>query len=433
MYNNTQIVKRSIFSALVWHLEDKEATVLLGPRQVGKTTLMKELQKYLTDVKKVTAANIFFFNLDILGDREIFESQEKFIVFLRERSRDNFIYVFIDEAQKIKEAGTFIKGIYDLDLPLKLILSGSSSLEIKDKLGEPLTGRKKVFTILPFSLTEFLDYKEPLLRNNIEKAEILTADEKYKIESCLNEYIVYGGYPRVATEKDKVRKEELLAEIYTSYVEKDIAGFLRIKEPLAFSNLVKLLATQNGRLCNVNHISKELNLNQRTVDNYLYYLEQTFIVKKLPPFFSNAKKELVKMPKIYFFDTGLRNLAVSDFSDLEKRKDRGELLENFVYSELAKKIKATDKINFWRNKSGLEVDFVIRKGTRTIPFEVKTKIGELKIEPGLKTFSELYKTKTAYLIFGEGMAGKIKKGETEISFIPVCKIAQVLKNILLIV
>lgn len=423
MHTDTTIVKRAVFLRLAEHLDEKEATVLLGPRQVGKTTLMKALQKHLTEAKKISESNIFFFNLDILGDQEMFESQEKFIAFLRERSRDNFIYVFIDEAQKIKEAGVFIKGIYDMDLPLKLILSGSSSLEIKNKLGEPLTGRKKVFTILPFSFVEFLDYKEAGFREKIMKAVILTADEKYKINSYLNKYIVYGGYPRVVTEKNEARKKELLEEIYSSYIEKDIAGFLKIKEPLSFSSLVKLLAIQNGQLCNVNNISKALNLNQRTVEKYLFYLEQTFVVKKLPPFFSNAKKELVKMPKVYFFDTGLRNLLVSDFSEMEKRKDRGELLENFVYIELTKNMGVADRVNFWRNKSGAEVDFVFRKGAEIVPFEIKTKISELKIEPGLKVFMELYKIKTAYVVFMEGESGDNKKGDVHISFIPVYKIA----------
>ncbi|MFA4817847.1 MAG: ATP-binding protein [Parcubacteria group bacterium] len=422
MYNDTIIVKRAVFSKLVEHLDAKEATVLLGPRQVGKTTLMKALQKHLIEVKKIVESNIFFFNLDILGDQEMFESQEKFITFLRERSKNDFIYVFIDEAQKITEAGVFIKGVYDMNLPLKLVLSGSSSLEIKNKLGEPLTGRKKVFTILPFSFTEFLDYKEEGFQKNIMKADLATADEKYKINSYLNEYLVYGGYPRVVTEKNESRKKELLEEIYSSYIEKDIAGFLKIKEPLAFSNLIKLLAIQNGQLCNVSNISKALNLNQRTVEKYLFYLEQTFVVKKLPPFFSNAKKELVKMPKVYFFDTGLRNLLASDFLELEKRKDRGGLLENFAYNEMAKNLGVADRINFWRNKSGAEVDFVVRKGAEIVPFEIKTKISEPKIEASLKTFLELYTIKMAYILFGEGKSGRYKKMGANISFMPIYKV-----------
>jgi len=427
MYDDTKIVKRAIFFELAKHLDEKEATVLLGPRQVGKTTLMNELKKYLQESKNIPESRIFFFNLDILGDREMFESQERFIAFLRERSRDDFIYVFIDEAQRIKEAGIFIKGIYDMGLPLKIILSGSSSLEIKDKIGEPMTGRKKVFAISPFSFKEFLEYKERGFWENISKSSILTADEKYKIGSYLSEYIVFGGYPRVATEKNETRKKELLEEIYSSYIEKDIAGFLKIKEPLVFSNLIKLLAVQNGQLCNVNHISKELNINQRTVKKYLFYLEQTFVVKKLPPFFSNAKKEIVKMPKIYFLDTGLRNLLVSDFSELKKRNDDGALLENFVLNELSRAVGAAEMINYWRNKSGTEVEFIVRKGAEIIPMEIKMKIKGFKIGNGLKSFKELYKAKAAFTLFGEGE--EKRNAADGVNFAPAYKAGELFKNL----
>lgn len=414
MQSTTIIVKRTIFPALLSHLMEKEATILLGPRQVGKTTLMKELRKYLIEDKNILASNIFFFNLDILGDQELFESQEKFIAFLKERSQRNFLYIFIDEAQKIKQAGTFIKGVYDLDLPIKLILSGSSSLEIKNKLGEPLTGRKKLFTILPFSWEEFLDYKEPGFKKTAFVSTMITSEEKYKLTSYWDEYLAYGGYPRVVTEDDKNIKQELLEEIYGSYIEKDIAGFLKIKEPLAFSNLVKLLAIQNGQLANTHGISKALNLNQRTVEKYLYYLEQTFVIAKLPPFFSNAKKELVKMPKIYFFDTGLKNLLTADFSGLSHRKDKGELLENFVFNELKRKLNKTDKLNFWRNKAGAEVDFVIRQGAVLSAFEVKAKNENLKTEPSFKVFLAQYKSHKNYILFGEGTEGE--KLEANITF-----------------
>lgn len=420
MQSTAKIVKRMAFPALLSHLKEKEATILLGPRQVGKTTLMKELRKYLIEDKNVLASNIYFFNLDILGDQELFESQEKFISFLKERSQHNFIYVFIDEAQKIKQSGTFIKGVYDLGLPIKLILSGSSSLEIKNKLGEPLTGRKKLFTILPFSWEEFLDYKDPGFKKTAFESTILTSEEKYKLTRYLDEYLAYGGYPRVVTEDDKNTKKELLEEIYGSYIEKDIAGFLKIREPLAFSNLVKLLAIQNGQLANTHSISKALNLNQRTVEKYLYYLEQTFVIAKLPPFFSNAKKELVKMPKIYFFDTGLKNLLTADFSGLSQRKDKGELLENFVFNELKKKLNKTDKLNFWRSKSGAEVDFVTRQGTSLSAFEVKAKNENLKTEPSLKAFLMQYESRKNYILFGEGAEGENQ--ELNISFKPIYKI-----------
>lgn len=423
MHKSTKIVKRMIFADLIAHLDVKEAMILLGPRQVGKTTLMREMQKYLVENKKILPKNIFFFNLDILSDREIFQSQSDFINFLRERSRNDFIYVFIDEAQRIPQSGIFIKGIYDLELPVKFILSGSSSLEIKNKMQETLTGRKKVFAILPFSFEEFLDWKEDKFKEIIFQSTALTAEELFKANDYLNEYIAYGGYPRIVIEKDEEKKKELLEEIYSSYIEKDIIGFLKIDNSLAFSGLVKFLALQNGQLANMHQISKSLNLNQRTTEKYVGYLEQTFVIRKLSPFFSNAQKEMVKMPKIYFLDTGIKSLIASDFSKFKNRSDGGALLENFVFNEIKRKLKMAERTNFWRNKTGAEVDFIIRKGVEIIPMEVKTKNEDLKIEKSLRSFCGDYKIAKGYVIFGEGQTGK--NDALNIHFLPAYKIPSI--------
>jgi len=420
MQSNAKIVKRLIFNGLVEHLNVKEATILLGPRQVGKTTLMREMQKYLIENKKIGPKNIFFFNLDILADREIFQSQKDFINFLRERSRNDLIYVFIDEVQRIPQSGIFIKGIYDLDLPVKLVLSGSSSLEIKNKMQESLTGRKKVFTVLPFSFEEFLDWKEYGFKEVVFQATLLTTEELFRANYYLNEYIVYGGYPRVVVEKDVEKKKELLEEIYSSYIEKDIVGFLKIDDSLAFSSLVKFLAAQNGQLANVHQISKSLNLNQRTVEKYVGFLEQTFVIRKLSPFFSNAQKEIVKMPKIYFLDTGLKNLITSDFSKFKNRADAGAILENFILNEMKRKLKIAERINFWRNKSGSEVDFIIRVGSEIIPMEIKIKNTDFKIEKSLRSFCAEYAIAKGYVIFSEGQVGK--NDALKINFLPAYKI-----------
>ncbi len=419
MYNDTQIVKRSVLSRLIEHLEEKEISILLGARQVGKTTLMRELQIHLISKKKIAEDQIHSFNLDIFTDREIFLSQDNFINFLRERSADKFIYVFIDEVQRIENAGLFIKGVYDLGLPVKMILSGSSSLEIKDKISEPLTGRKKIFLITTLSFEEFVLARENKL--NILKNTILRSEEKHRLQQYLNEYIVYGAYPRVALERDAEKKKELLGEIYSSYIEKDIAGFLKIKEPQIFSNLVKLLAFQNGQLCNTNSIAKNLNINQRTVEKYLYYLEQTYVIQKLAPFFSNPKKELVKMAKIYFSDTGIVNLLLGDFSNLETRKDKGEPLENFALNTLKEKMEIADRINFWRTKSGVEVDFVIRKGAITFLFEIKATLPDEKELRGLRLFNEVYKVENSFVVYKKETLKKINnKNIHEVPAVKLC-------------
>lgn len=424
MHHSTEIVERTQFKALKEHLDEKEITLILGPRQVGKTTLMLELKDYLLEEKKIPAQNIYYFNLDLTTDLELFATQKKFVEFLRDRTRDsNFIYVFIDEAQRISKTGLFLKGVYDLGLPLKMVLSGSSTLELKKKLQEPLTGRKKIFKILPFSFDEFLIFRDDRLKKIIENSTTLLAEEEFKIKKYLEEYLLFGGYPRVVIEPEEEKKKGMLEEIYNSYIDKDIVRFLKIRDPLSFSNFVRFLANQNGALLSISHTATTLNINQRTLEKYLYYLEQTFVIRKLTPFFTNPQKEIVKMPKIYFLDTGLRNFACSDFSKLEERSDRGELLENFVLSEINFKLKLSQKVNFWRGKDGrYEVDFVVRIGTKLIPVEVKTKKEDTRLSFGYKSFLRQYQIKKGLIVLALGKEGKIKSETGDIELVLAYKV-----------
>jgi len=419
MQSNTKIVERDIFPSLVKHLSQKEITLLIGARQAGKTTLMKELRRHLIEGRGALENNIYFFNLDIFSDQDVFISQEKFINFLRERTENNnFIYVFIDEAQRIKNAGLFIKGVYDLGLPVKLILSGSSTLELKSQFQESLTGRKQIFYIPTLSWREFLRSKnEGLLKVLALKNH--TSEENFLLDKFLKEFLVYGGYPRVAIETAKIRKQEILGEIYSSYIEKDVVGFLKIAEPEYFSNLVKILSTQNGELTNSSNLASEANLNPRSIDKYVYYLEQTFVIRRLKPFFTNAKKELVKMPKIYFNDVGLRNFSLASFSAWEQRSDRGSLLENFVFNELQNQLNAGEKINYWRSKDGAEVDFVLRRNEQIIPIEVKNFMEQFKYSKSYALFMEKYKIKNGYIITLNGNGEKRKYDGTEIEFLNI--------------
>jgi predicted AAA+ superfamily ATPase len=411
MHHNAEIVERTQFNALKEHLDEKEITLILGPRQVGKTTLMLELKDYLFEEKKIPAQNIYYFNLDLTTDFDLFTTQKKFVEFLRDRTKHaNFIYVFIDEAQRIGKTGLFLKGVYDLGLPLKMVLSGSSTLELKKKLQEPLTGRKKIFKILPFSFDEFLTFKDDSLRKIIKNSTTLLAEEDFKMKKYLEEYLLFGGYPRVVIEREEEKKKGILEEIYNSYIDKDIVRFLKIRDPLSFSNFVRFLANQNGTLLSISHTATTLNINQRTLVKYLYYLEQTFVIRKLTPFFTNPQKEIVKMPKIYFLDTGLRNFACSNFSKLEVRGDRGELLENFVLGEINLKLKLSQKVNFWRGKDGRhEVDFIVRTGMNIIPIEVKTKKEDAHLSFSYKSFLEQYRPKKGIIVLAYGREGKINQ------------------------
>lgn len=417
-------VKRDLFDKVAKHLSNEEISLIIGPRQVGKTVLVKQLQKYLMEEKKISQKLIYYFNLDIIKDRELFENQTEFIEFLKQKSLKNKIYVFVDEAQKAKEAGVFFKGVYDSDLPVKLILTGSSSLEIRSKIHESLTGRKRVFHLLPFSFLEILNYRNSELYNLVVSRKKIFAYDLEKILNLFFDYSVFGGYPQTVLVEDDEEKTEYLKEIFNSYIEKDIIGFLRIENESNFSKLVKLLAAQIGSLINVAELSSLVNTDRYTIGRYLLNLEKTFVVYNLKPFFSNPRQELVKASKIYFIDNGLRNLSLENFNKpFAGRQDKGALLENAVLKELLllKHLKNFN-LKFWRSKQKAEVDFIIEQGIDILPIEIKSNLSSAKLEASLLGFISRYQPKKA-LVVNLGYRGVKKIGKTEVFFIYPFEIA----------
>ena len=395
-----KIIERTIFQEIKQHLKEKEITVIVGARQVGKTTLLLYLKDYLISQKKISQERIFYFNLDRLKDLDFFSDQEKVIRFIKTRKDLGTIFLLIDEAQRISNAGRFFKGIYDLGLPVKLVLTGSSALELKAKFQESLTGRKRMFYLWPLSLIEVVKYKDPALKKLIEKTKIISQYDLDKIREIEEELAVFGGYPRIVIEENYQKKINHLEEIHNSYLEKDIINFLKIKKPLIFNKLTSCLSNQICELVNLNELSNSLGIERKTIEHYLNILEQTFIIKLLPPHFKNFRKELVKMPKVFFVDNGLRNFVLGNFNSFQERLDKGAVLENFVANELLKKISSPDSLHYWRTLHKAEVDFVIRYGNnKVIPIEAKaTELKKKKVSRSYCHFIKEYKPKKGYLI-----------------------------------
>lgn len=412
----TQIIKRDLFDELVAHLPKKEATVLIGPRQAGKTTLIMSLRDHLIREGNVSERHIFYFNLDRFSDLDFFSSQEATIQFLKSKIGSDRIYLFVDEAQRVKEAGLFFKGIYDLDLPVKLILTGSSSLEIKSKFIEPLTGRKRLFHLYPFSFHEFLSAKNPELRHILEQFSPLSLYEKRALNVLFDEFVIFGGYPQVVLSEQEEDKKKILEEIYNSYIEKDIIAFLQIKKPFSFKKLINLLAYQTGQLMNVHELSVPLAIERKTIEQYLHILTETFIITMISPFFTNRRKELIKMPKVYFWDLGLRNFAINNLHKISERNDQGQLLENFIINELCKFPVFTKHIYFWRTHHGAEVDFVLGNGNTLFPIESKWQTKNKIIPIGLRNFIEQYKPMKACIV-NMNSDMEIKYDKTTIFFV----------------
>jgi len=295
-------IKRKIYNELKKHLKSPEISLILGPRQAGKTTLMLKLAEELRAKGQPTA----YFNLDVIEDRLYFESQHTLLDRIEKMVGQKKAVVFLDEIQRLNNAGLFLKGLFDLNSPYKFVVSGSGSLELKANIIEPMTGRKKIFYCQPLSFTEFAAYKI-----GAEFGEVPTslAVNSFERQRLIKEYFTYGGYPRVVLAQTHEEKIALLSEIYQSYLEKDVQLLLGVEKETAFQALVKILANQVGNLVNKSELSHTLGLTEKTLEKYLFLLEKTFIISLVRPFFRNVRKEIRKSPKVYFFDLGVLNLA----------------------------------------------------------------------------------------------------------------------------
>lgn len=396
------VVERKLKKEIIPWLQRDEIIVLTGARQTGKSVLLFQL---ILDCLLKKTNNIHYFNLDVEGHKNKLNNSE-YLISLISKSKSK-CYIIIDEIQRLKEPGLFLKGIYDLNMNVKFIVSGSSSIEIKSKVHETLAGRKKVFQLKPFDVEELirLFYPDKSLK------EILN-NEIY-LNKVITHFLIYGGYPKVAKEKNKKFKLELLDEIFKSYIEKDIKSLLNVENERAFINLVKLLSSQIGNLINKDELSGTLGIHKNTLDGYLFYLEQTFILDFLRPFYKNPRKELLKNPKVYFLDLGLRNYAINNFEGFDFRPDKGALFENFLYLLLKNK----HPLNFWKTKAGAEVDFILLDGLIPVPYEVKaSSLSDYKISKSLRSFIQTYNPKEAYCI-NLGKTGKIKIENSNVNFI----------------
>lgn len=414
------MIKRTLFNELKTHLKKKEISFIAGPRQAGKTTLMLMLKDYL--LKR--GENIVFLNLDIEMNKVFFSSQEKLMGKIQLEIGKKQGYVFIDEIQRKSDAGIFLKGIYDQNLPYKLIVSGSGSVELKEQIYESLVGRKRVFELSTITFDEFVSFKTDYrYERRLEEFYLI---EKQKTKNLLEEYLVFGGYPRVVLEETMEEKVKLMDEIYQSYLEKDLSYLLRVQKTDSFFNLVKLIAAQTGRLINYSELSNTLDLAIKTLKTYLWYMEKTFILNRVNPFFSNKRKEITKSPIYYFYDLGLKNYAVNSFRNIVSLTDIGFQFQNYVFNILKEKIKKSSVIiNFWRTKEKAEVDFVINSGRGVIPVEVKyRKLEKPEIQRSMQSFIKKYQPKKAFIVNLE-MKKKVIRDKTEIYFMPFYEISKV--------
>ena len=418
---NIKYIKRDIFADLKAHMSKKEVTMIIGPRQCGKTTIMRLLIDELASIDRKT----LFLNLDLEQDRQYLKTQEKLLNKIKLEFGDSEGVVFIDEIQRKKDAGLFIKGLYDANLPYKFVVSGSGNVEIKERVSESLMGRKRVFKMTPITFQEFVNFKTHYKYEN--RLDLFFETEQEKTDNLLLEYLNFGGYPKVVTSKTQAEKQVEINEIYQSYINQDIINWLKVEKIESFEKLVKLCSNQIGNLIEYSALASGVNLATETVQNYIWYLRKTFVLRKCQPFFRNKKVEIIKSPIFYFYDLGLRNYIINKFGALnEESYDIGFVFENLVFNMLNEQIQHTNlTVNFWRTKSQAEVDFVIDLGDDLVPIEVKFKdFKKTRVERSLRSFIEKYSPKRAFVVT-KNLSDEIMISNTKVIFIPFWRIDEI--------
>jgi hypothetical protein len=328
-------------------MESEKVILLYGPRQAGKTTLSKQIiEKSGLKTLMINADQLKF--VDILSSRDL--SKLNSLV-------KGYEMLFIDEGQRVPEIGLNLKILHDEIPGLKILVTGSSSFLLSNRVTESLTGRKKVFTLLPVSMNELSVTNNP-----------------FELDDQLEERLIYGQYPEIINTVAYFEKEEYLREISSSYIYKDILELESIKYPLKIRDLLRMLAFQLGSQVSIHELSKKLRLNSETIERYLHLLEQSFVIFKLSSFSRNLRKEISKSQKYYFYDNGIRNVLIDNLNLLNDRNDIGALWENFIISERMKLLLSERKyVNsfFWRTYTGAELDYIEEYNGKLKAFEIK--------------------------------------------------------------
>lgn len=371
------IFKRDVFDEIKNYLGTNNIIVLHGARQVGKTHILYYLQKYLDDLHKQT----FYIDLEDSRMLEVINNGiDSFLSYINESGVKNGATIFIDEIQYLDNPSSFLKLMIDHHTEYQLVVSGSSSFDIKSKFSNSLVGRTVEFEIFPLSFSEFLRFKE------IKTGMISQLVDLY------GEYIAFGGYPKVVTENEVSRKEKYLLQVIDTYIRRDISDLANIKDTKKFNDLLKVLASQSGQLLKVSELSNITGLAMQTINIYLEILEETYIIKLVSPFSNSPKVEIGKTPKIFFYDTGI--LQMIWMKKLQREKV-GNVFETSVFSELVKKY-GRKNINYWRNKNMNEIDFILNIRDVVVPIEVKNNFSQFK-KSKINSFLEKYKIENFYV------------------------------------
>lgn len=441
------IVERDIHETACRFLDEQEILTLLGLRQTGKSTLVFQLIFDLLQ-KGVGPERIFYFTFDDLSFRqELAASPAEFLKiverFLGEdiQRLQSGIYLFIDEVQKLPGFLEYVKALYDLRLPVKWVLTGSSSLTLKAQIKESLAGRVLSLPVRPFSEQEIFKgrgYPPPdksdlrhhlvegrnLDRRTLKRLQAQLLPGKRRMLELFDETLVFGGLPAVALTKDPEKKKALLRSYRDTYLEQDIRNLVKEDKLWVYQKVMELMASRVGDVLNYSIIAAQVEVTVDTVKRYSLLLEKTFILTNLTTCSRNIRNEVLKTPKIYFSDLGLRNilLGLTSVAQLERVNQYGVALENSIANRLSAWLPLLNpelRLHYWRTRSQEEVDLVISAPDRLIPVEVKSdKKLQKKDLKGLRRFLEKEKEKTGILVGRFEEADILEEGRAEIILLP---------------
>jgi uncharacterized protein len=356
------MINRYITESILESLVPGRVTALFGARRTGKTTLINSIAERLSEkrVLKLNGEDLTVAEILASGRQEILENLTK-----------GYDYVIIDEAQSISGIGKNLKLLIDTRPDLSILATGSASFDLRNQIGEPLTGRSVFFMLYPFAYGELgLDYLQS--------------------QKSLSEMLIFGAYPQVFLSAPTKEKRLLLENIKNGYLLKDILILDNLKDSLFVMNLLRLVAFQIGNEVSFNELAGQLGTTVKTVQRYLEILEKTFVLFRLNGFSRNHRKEITKSPRYYFWDNGIRNVIINNFSPLEQRDDAGKLWENYCVAERVKKQvyrQTFSDFYFWRTYDQQEIDLIEITDGKMSAFEFKWGVKKVRIP---KAFQDHY-------------------------------------------
>jgi predicted AAA+ superfamily ATPase len=338
--------ERKIYKHLKSHLRERQITVLTGMRRVGKTTLIARL------LDEIESKNKIYIDLQRVDNRQLFgeKNYDNIVLELAKRGLEvsKKMYLAIDEIQLVSEIPGVIKYLYD-HYDIKFIITGSSSYYMKNLFSESLAGRKKIFELYPLDFGEFLIFKQVKAVGSDDFLKTKFDEYEYqRLKNYYDEYIEFGGFPEVALADSPEIKKDLLNDIISSYINIDVESLADFKKRDDFYNVVKILASRIGSRLDYAKLSSIAGINVITLRNYIGFLEDTYLIKRVPVFTRNADREIAKAQKLYFIDSGLANVL----ADL----DAGAKFENAVLNQLARQ----GQVRYYALKGGQEIDFIFK-------------------------------------------------------------------------